>query len=485
MVKPPVILIISANPHKDLLKIDHEIEIIKKIFKKEVLKGYLLVETIRSADPKKFIAELRDYQDQLVIFHYLGHANEESYLLEGNHLLSAKNVSEILSSAKKLRLALLNACNTQAHINYFFSIGAKAVITTNSSINDSLASEFSKMFYEGLNSNQRLCEAFKNAKIFLQKEQELPDVIRIYPHRRFNIGDSWNTTHNEFPWGLNIQNENDLILKNTLHDILHAKAVFSHTENEKGEFASKLAAPNVNHLQIIVTSTIKEKIKEVIKKNKILSVVAEDEKNKLINKYGKNPKDWKPYLKKQSKKEKKEKTLNIEELITEFLQSQGFKKNIDIYYVHQWVLENKSWQMVSNVHKTKITRIVIPKSILIADCITHSYYMEQNGLFTKTLDDIIKACIVPVCGVHGADGGHGVEIKDFIRDIIANKFTNLHNIDVGNISDPINQLYYFNIQLDVLDKRQFIKKLKFIANHITRGERGGEIDEESPSPPNL
>jgi hypothetical protein len=106
---------------------------------------------------------LRYYKDQVVIFHYGGHAGSKSLFLKDQEA-NADGFAELLvGQQKNLKLVFLNGCSTQAQVDYLLSLGIPAVIATSCPIYDGLATKFAEYFYDALVRNYTLKDAFEFA----------------------------------------------------------------------------------------------------------------------------------------------------------------------------------------------------------------------------------------------------------------------------------------------------------------------------------
>jgi Flp pilus assembly protein TadD len=110
---------------------------------------------------------LRTFKDQVVIFHYGGHAGSKALFLRDQEAHAA-GIAELLSQQKHLKLVFLNGCSTQGQVDYLLELGVPAVIATACPINDSLATEFAEQLYDALVKDHTLKEAYDHAAAYMK-----------------------------------------------------------------------------------------------------------------------------------------------------------------------------------------------------------------------------------------------------------------------------------------------------------------------------
>ena len=99
------------------------------------------------------------FKEELVLFHYSGHADDASLLLDGEPAQAA-GMAQLLGACPRLQLVVLNGCSTQAQIALLHKAGVPAVIGTHAPVNDDKAMHFSIRFYQALATGNNLGEAF-------------------------------------------------------------------------------------------------------------------------------------------------------------------------------------------------------------------------------------------------------------------------------------------------------------------------------------
>ena len=133
---------------------------------------------------------LRTFKDQVIVFHYGGHAASKSLFLNDQEA-NADGIAELLGHQKNLKLVFLNGCSTQAQVEYLKLLGIPAVIATSRPIKDILATKFAGEFYDALVKNFTLKEAFDLAASCLKAAQVPVSCIRGIKLEREVGTDTW------------------------------------------------------------------------------------------------------------------------------------------------------------------------------------------------------------------------------------------------------------------------------------------------------
>ncbi|TAE47394.1 MAG: CHAT domain-containing protein [Bacteroidetes bacterium] len=137
-------------------------------------------------------------ESRVQIFHYAGHADSISLMLEGagggGQPVSLEGFTRQLATQKGLKLVFLNGCSTAAHALALNEAGIPAVIATSQSISDEAAMMFAERFYERLADRKTIAEAFHEAEV---KVQSL--LMNGQSYRALYRDDA---PAEEFPWKL-------------------------------------------------------------------------------------------------------------------------------------------------------------------------------------------------------------------------------------------------------------------------------------------
>ncbi len=121
------------------------------------------------------------YRNQVVIFHYAGHASPDSLLLQTsdghNAPASRQRFEEFLALQSRLRLVFLNACMTREWAAALVSCGV-CVVATSRCIEDSIASKFANVFYNQIAQGRTIAEAFEVASKGCSSAEEHQQSLR-------------------------------------------------------------------------------------------------------------------------------------------------------------------------------------------------------------------------------------------------------------------------------------------------------------------
>ena len=112
-------------------------------------------------------AYLTLYRDDLVLFLFSGHAGRDRLLL-GDGDAQSGGLAKMLGMCPKLKLVVLNGCSTQGQVEALLGQGVPVVLATSSPVEDRKASYFSIRFFEALEQQFSIREAFEMAKNALE-----------------------------------------------------------------------------------------------------------------------------------------------------------------------------------------------------------------------------------------------------------------------------------------------------------------------------
>lgn len=102
------------------------------------------------------------YRDELVLFHFSGHAGRDRLLL-GDGDARSQGLARMLGLCRHLKLVVLNGCSTRGQVDTLLEQGIPVVVATSAPVNDQKATFFSIRFYEGLERQYSIREAFEMA----------------------------------------------------------------------------------------------------------------------------------------------------------------------------------------------------------------------------------------------------------------------------------------------------------------------------------
>ncbi|MBK9104654.1 MAG: AAA family ATPase [Saprospiraceae bacterium] len=124
------------------------------------------------------------YRDRIAIFHYGGHAESYSLLLEsasgGKATAHSEGLVAFLSKQKSLRLVFLNGCSSQKQSQELVAAGLPAVIGTSQSINDSIATGLATRFYKGVAAGMTIERAWTDSVDQTKTEYKTSDTASLF-----------------------------------------------------------------------------------------------------------------------------------------------------------------------------------------------------------------------------------------------------------------------------------------------------------------
>ncbi|HQW03262.1 MAG TPA: AAA family ATPase, partial [Saprospiraceae bacterium] len=170
----PVILLAFANDKQNtgagyLRGLTQERNAIRDALMKAEENGLcqVIVEPDVTVDRLFDIFQNSAYRDRIAVFHYGGHADSYSLLLEsasgGKATAHSEGLVSFLAKQKSLKLVFLNGCSSQKQSEELITAGLPAVIGTSQSINDTIATGLSTRFYKGLASGMTIERAWTEA----------------------------------------------------------------------------------------------------------------------------------------------------------------------------------------------------------------------------------------------------------------------------------------------------------------------------------
>lgn len=211
-LKRPVIFMTYANaigkPAEYLPALGKERQALSQVTDAYQKKGWGLVRT-SVADPAHLVNNVIEWSDQMVVFHYSGHATGKELKLVGidgeGKDMKKQNLRDVLeASTGSLHLVFLNACLTRELAKELQGIKIPVVIATKVEINDNLAVTFSSTFYKALISGKSIRIAFNMAKTAADAST-VSNVTSAFSFVR-NAAES----KSDLPWELFYTKEEDL-----------------------------------------------------------------------------------------------------------------------------------------------------------------------------------------------------------------------------------------------------------------------------------
>lgn len=140
MSKPTILMAFAAN---DLDNIQKETD---KIWNSVSGSDLVTAAKIENAAIEDLASAIID-ANNLFMFHFGGHAEQGSIVLEGMQHIDKIRLSRILSTSENLQMVFLNGCLSYGHVGIMTAKGVKAMIATNVKVNDGEAARIAAFFY--------------------------------------------------------------------------------------------------------------------------------------------------------------------------------------------------------------------------------------------------------------------------------------------------------------------------------------------------
>ncbi len=166
----PVIFLAFANDKEDnaryLRNLTKELHEIEEAFKP--VKQFYEVIHYQGITLKILFDKFQEYKDRIAIFHFGGHADGYQLLLQsdkgGNQIAYGSGLADFFATFKdSLKVVFFNGCDTENLATDLVSAGLPAIIYTNSTINDDVATRLAIRFYKGLANDHTIENAWQQA----------------------------------------------------------------------------------------------------------------------------------------------------------------------------------------------------------------------------------------------------------------------------------------------------------------------------------
>ncbi|MEO1418919.1 MAG: CHAT domain-containing protein [Bacteroidota bacterium] len=139
------------------------------------------------------------YQGRIAVFHYAGHAESYSLLLEDENehqqIVHSEGFVCFLANQTSLKFVFLNGCSTGPQAKELQEAGIPHVVATSQAINDDIAQKFAIRLYKGLAGYATLEKAFEDARSEIVSLTGAGGFRSLYWEEEENPPDS-------YPWQL-------------------------------------------------------------------------------------------------------------------------------------------------------------------------------------------------------------------------------------------------------------------------------------------
>lgn len=142
------------------------------------------------------------YRDSLAVFLFSGHADRD-HLLLADGVANSDGVAQMLGQCPHLKLVFLNGCSTEGQVAQLLENGIPVVIATSAPVSDRSATFFSTHFFEALQKQFSLREAFDMAK---GATETAFASVKMTAHRNIKKGPSSSAAP---LWGMFFSDQNE------------------------------------------------------------------------------------------------------------------------------------------------------------------------------------------------------------------------------------------------------------------------------------
>ncbi|MBL0112495.1 MAG: CHAT domain-containing protein [Saprospiraceae bacterium] len=218
----PVIFLAFANNKVDnaqyLRNLSLEQRGIRTALSEAVSKGLCEVIERSSSTISDIIDVFQDpiYGPRISIFHYGGHADGFSLLLEsedGSKALTHKEgLVPFFARQENLKLIFLNGCSSEGQATDLLKSGIPAVIGTTASINDEIATSLATRFYSSLGDGSSIEKAWADATDEVKIKNGTGNTRALYWPGKQEVND-------RFPWVIQFKPGAEIIKEWNLPDI--------------------------------------------------------------------------------------------------------------------------------------------------------------------------------------------------------------------------------------------------------------------------
>ncbi len=198
------ILLTFANQQSSLLKtLQEEDDTLNRLLSPRAKEQHFLLQRDSFISLEKLPSYLTLHRDSLALFLFSGHADRDSlFLADGT--ANSQGIAHMLGQCPNLKLVFLNGCSTQGQVNELLACGVPIVLATSAPVNDRKATFFSIRFFEALQLQFTLREAFEMAKGAVQTAFQ---GVAMEAHRGVKF-----TAEEAQRWGLFFSEETEHIL---------------------------------------------------------------------------------------------------------------------------------------------------------------------------------------------------------------------------------------------------------------------------------
>jgi len=143
--------------------LEAEDEAIYSLLAPRQAQSHFVIHRDQSVSIEKLAEFLILYRNDIVLFHYSGHAGKDHLALD-EEKASAFGIAELLGNCPRLQAVILNGCSTAGQVERLLARKVPLVIATSSSVDDDKAKKFAIQLYRSLAQQDNLRHAFEAAR---------------------------------------------------------------------------------------------------------------------------------------------------------------------------------------------------------------------------------------------------------------------------------------------------------------------------------
>ncbi len=177
---------------KPLAALEAEDNFIYSLLAPRQAQAHFVIHRDQSVSIEKLAEYLTLYRNNIVLFHYSGHAGKEHLSLDDEQA-SALGIAEMLGNCPRLKAVILNGCSTAGQVARLLEKQIPLVIATSSPVEDHKAKEFAIQFYRSLSNQESINAAFEAARA---------KVLTIEASTPFTRGILTEQAHETPVWGM-------------------------------------------------------------------------------------------------------------------------------------------------------------------------------------------------------------------------------------------------------------------------------------------
>lgn len=185
----------ANQPTAPLPTLQEEDDTLMRLLAPRAKAQHFLLHRESFATLERLPAYLTLYRDSLAVFLYSGHAGRDRLLMTDG-TAHAQGLARMLGQCPRLRLVVLNGCSTDGQVRDLLEAGVPVVVATSAPVDDRRATQFSTRFFEALQQQFSLREAFDMAQAAMLTQY--PD-LKAEQHR--SLG-GFDTPPDTATWGL-------------------------------------------------------------------------------------------------------------------------------------------------------------------------------------------------------------------------------------------------------------------------------------------